>query len=49
MKSFVRTTPLFTALIGYRVSNRRILEVQARLVGRYLAGEITRFPTFVTR
>lgn len=34
---------------GYRVSYRRLLEVQARLVARYLDGEIARFPTFRVR
>lgn len=39
------THPIF----GYRISYRRILEVQARLMGRWLAGEITKVPSFVTR
>jgi CRISPR-associated protein Cas1 len=39
------THPLFL----YRISYRRILEVQARLLGRYLAGEIEQFPLFLTR
>jgi CRISPR-associated endonuclease Cas1/CRISPR-associated protein Cas4 len=39
------THPLF----GYRVSYRRVLEVQARLLGRMLAGEIKGCPEFVTR
>jgi CRISPR-associated protein Cas1 len=39
------THPVF----GYRISYRRILEVQARLLGRYLAGEIPEFPAFATR
>ena len=34
---------------GYRVSYRRLLEVQARLLGRYLQGEIDHVPTFQTR
>ncbi|MBI2802519.1 MAG: CRISPR-associated endonuclease Cas1 [Gammaproteobacteria bacterium] len=34
---------------GYRISYRRILEVQARLLGRFLAGELFEFPQFVTR
>ncbi len=39
------THPLF----GYRLSYRRLLEVQARLLIRHLAGEIPRYPNFVTR
>ncbi|MDR0967043.1 MAG: CRISPR-associated endonuclease Cas1 [Myxococcales bacterium] len=39
------THPVF----GYRVSYRRILAVQARLLGKYLLGEIKEFPEFVTR
>jgi CRISPR-associated protein Cas1 len=39
------THPLF----GYRLSYRRLLEVQARLLGRWLAGEIPEYPQFVTR
>src|SRR5690606_14025584 len=36
------THPVF----GYRISYRRVLEVQARLLGRMLLGEIERYPTF---
>lgn len=39
------THPVF----GYRVSYRRIFEVQARLFGRYLLGEIPQYPQFRTR
>ena len=39
------THPVF----HYRVSYRRILEVQARLLGRVLLGEIDRYPSFCTR
>lgn len=39
------THPVF----GYRVSYRRVLEVQARLLGRFLAGEIPEHPGFQTR
>jgi CRISP-associated protein Cas1 len=39
------THPVF----GYRVSYRRILEVQVRLLGRFLAGEIPEYPPFATR
>jgi CRISPR/Cas system-associated exonuclease Cas4 (RecB family) len=39
------THPLF----GYTCSYRRMLEVQARLFGRYLTGEIDDFPELLTR
>jgi len=39
------THPMF----GYRVSYRRLLEVQARLLGRHLLGELDEYPNFVTR
>jgi CRISPR-associated protein Cas1 len=39
------THPIF----GYRVSYRRVLEVQARLLGRVLLGEIDEYPSFRTR
>ena len=39
------THPLFE----YRVSYRRILEIQARLLARFLSGEIDDYPVFVTR
>jgi CRISPR-associated endonuclease Cas1/CRISPR-associated protein Cas4 len=39
------THPLF----GYRVNYRRLFEVQARLLGRFLLGEIMEFPQFTTR
>ena len=39
------THPIFK----YRVSYRRLLEVQARLLARFLLGEIPRYPNFVTR
>lgn len=39
------THPLF----GYRVSYRRILEIQARLLGRRLLQEISAYPSFTTR
>lgn len=39
------THPIF----GYKVSYRRIMEVQARLLGRHLLGEIPEYPSFVTR
>lgn len=39
------THPVF----GYRVSYRRLFEVQARLLGRYLAGEISELPHVMPR
>jgi CRISPR-associated protein Cas1 len=39
------THPLF----DYRVSYRRLLEIQARLLARLLEGEIDSYPVFVTR
>jgi CRISPR-associated protein Cas1 len=39
------THPLFE----YRVSYRRLLEIQARLLARVIAGEISTYPVFVTR
>lgn len=36
-------------VFGYRVSYRRILEIQARLLGRVLTGEIDTYPAFGTR
>ncbi len=39
------THPLF----GYRVSYRRLIELQARLLGRHLLGEIDEYPNLVTR
>lgn len=39
------THPVF----GYRVSYRRVIEVQARLLGQVLLGEIPTYPSFRTR
>ncbi len=39
------THPVF----GYRVSYRRLLELQARLFGRFLLGEILDYPNLITR
>ena len=39
------THPMFE----YRVSYRRLLEIQARLLARFLNGEIDDYPVFVTR
>jgi CRISP-associated protein Cas1 len=39
------THPLF----GYRVSYRRVMEIQARLLARLVTGELARYPGFETR
>jgi CRISPR-associated protein Cas1 len=39
------THPLF----GYRVTYRRVFEIQARLLARYVSGEVLRYPGFETR
>ena len=39
------THPLFQ----YSISYRRIMEVQARLLGRHLLGELAKYPAFTTR
>jgi len=39
------THPLF----GYRLSYRRLLELEARLLGRFLSGELSHYQSFVTR
>lgn len=39
------THPLF----GYKVDYRRLFEIQARLFGRYLLGELPEYPNFTTR
>ncbi len=39
------THPLF----DYRVSYRRLLEIQTRLLARVVAGELKTYPVFVTR
>jgi CRISPR-associated endonuclease Cas1 len=39
------THPVF----GYRVSMRRLLEVQARLLARHLGGEIDEYPHYLVR
>lgn len=36
-------------VFGYRISYRSVLEVQARLLGRVLLGEIPEYPSFRTR
>lgn len=39
------THPIFQ----YRASYRRVIELQARLLGRHLLGELPEFPQVVTR
>ncbi len=39
------THPLF----DYRVSYRRLLEIQTRLLARVVTGELSAYPAFVTR
>jgi CRISPR-associated protein Cas1 len=39
------THPIF----DYRVSYRRVLEIQTRLLARFISGEIDEYPTFETR
>ncbi len=39
------THPIF----GYRISYRRVLDVQARLLARLLLGEVEEYPMFRTR
>ena len=39
------THPLF----DYRVSYRRLMDIQTRLAGKLIRGEIETFPVFVTR
>lgn len=39
------THPIF----GYAASYQRVLEIQARLLGRYLLGELPEYPDFMTR
>lgn len=39
------THPLF----GYKVSYRRLIEIQGRLLGRFLLGELDQYPNFTTR
>ena len=36
-------------LFGYSVSYRRVMELQARLLGRHLLGELQRYPAFTAR
>ena len=36
-------------IFGYRISYRRVLDVQSRLLSRVLTGELKSYPAFVTR
>jgi CRISPR-associated protein Cas1 len=36
-------------LFGYAASYRRIFEIEARLLGRYLLGELPHYPAFEVR
>lgn len=36
-------------IFGYKISYRQMMEVQARLLGRYLLGEISDYPSVITR
>ncbi len=36
-------------VFGYRISYRRVLEVQVRLLARHLSGELAEYPAFATR
>jgi hypothetical protein len=36
-------------LFGYRVSYKRLLEIQVRLLARVVTGELSRYPGFETR
>lgn len=36
-------------LFGYKISYRRLLEIQARLLGRFLLGDLVEYPNFTTR
>ena len=42
-------TEIAHPIFGYKVSYRRVLEVQARLLARVLTGELKQYPAFVTR
>lgn len=42
-------TEIIHPIFGYKVSYRRILEVQSRLLARAISGEIREYPPFLTR
>lgn len=41
--------PITHPIFGYRITYRRLLELQARLLGRHLLGELASYPAFRTR
>jgi CRISPR-associated protein Cas1 len=43
------TTEITHPIFGYRLSYRRLLEVQARLLARTILGELHQYPAFCTR
>jgi len=49
--TFVRrlATEVTHPLLGYRVTYRQLLELQGRLLGRHLLGEIPEYPNFTSR
>ena len=42
-------TEIVHPIFGYKVSYRRVLEIQARLLSRVLSGELSEYPAFVIR
>ncbi|VVB69160.1 CRISPR-associated endonuclease Cas1 [uncultured archaeon] len=42
-------TEIVHPIFGYKISYRRVLEVQARLLARVLSGELTEYPAFIIR
>jgi len=42
-------TEVIHPIFGYKVSYRRVLEVQSRLLARVLAGELKEYPAFISR
>ena len=42
-------TEIVHPLFGYKVSYRRVLEIQARLLSRVLSGELSEYPAFIIR
>jgi len=42
-------TEVIHPIFEYKISNRRILEVQSRLLARVLSSEIKEYPAFTTR
>ncbi len=42
-------TEIMHPIFGYKVSYRRVLEIQARLLSRVLSGELSEYPAFIIR